>query len=331
MIFSPAQPIAVGRYQEIAYLIHPDGSIVHEFRYEQGFSWHYCEMLSNGNLLAIIKDKMIIEIDSNNELVWKYNGNVHHDFSRQENGNTYLITGRPDTLCEELAASCPIYLDYLEEVNPEGEVLWQWFPEDHITEMKAHVELPATTEFNDWPHINTVEVLPDNPSAINDNRFRSGNILLCGRHINTILIVDRESSKVVWAWGPSELNGPHMPTMLPTGKILIYDNGYNTASYVTGFTRILELDPLTEKVRVVYENPKNFYSPSRGSAEILPNGNCLIAHSDSGRLFEVTSKGEQVWEFLNDTRDKKGNRFPIYRTTHYNLDDIPQSYFSSLT
>ena len=36
-----------------------------------------------------------------------------------------------------------------------------------------------------------------------------------------------------------------------------------------------------------------------GSAERLPNGNTFICESSSGRVFEVTSDCEVVWEYIN--------------------------------
>ena len=144
-----------------------------------------------------------------------------------------------------------------------------------------------------------------------------------GRHIDTVFVVDRDTTRIVWAWGPGELLGPHMPTMLPNGHLLIYDNGNNVSRCIRGYTRILELEPLSGQICWMYQCPGSFYSPSRGSAERLPNGNCLIAHSDSGRLFEVTPEGDIVWEFFNETRDRKGNRDPLYRTKHYPVDLLP--------
>ena len=35
------------------------------------------------------------------------------------------------------------------------------------------------------------------------------------------------------------------------------------------------------------------------SARRLPNGNTLICEGDFGRLFQVTSDGEIVWEYVN--------------------------------
>jgi hypothetical protein len=36
-----------------------------------------------------------------------------------------------------------------------------------------------------------------------------------------------------------------------------------------------------------------FFSPTRGSAQRLPNGNTLITVSDSAHVFEVTSGGKR--------------------------------------
>ncbi len=321
----PSYRLYNSRSMECARLIRPDGSTVCEWSFAQGFSWHYAEMLPSGNLVAIVKDRMTLELSATGDIVWKHEGHPHHDFARKKDGNTYIISGRPETVCRQLDPNHSLYLDHLEEVSPDGNIIWEWRAEDHIEELAAQVDLilPAPQVFRDWPHLNTVEILPESPTASRDERFRPGNLLMCGRHIDTVFVLDRDSARIVWAWGPGELLGPHMPTMLANGNLLIYDNGNNVSRSIRGYTRILELDPLSCRICWTYQCPGSFYSPSRGSSERLPNGNCLIAHSDSGRLFEVTSEGDIVWEFLNDNRDEKGNRDPIYRTKHYPISDLP--------
>lgn len=51
----------------------------------------------------------------------------------------------------------------------------------------------------------------------------------------------------------------------------------------------------------VYEaaDRESFYSGHISGAERLPNGNTLICEGEDGRFFEVTPKGETVWEYLN--------------------------------
>ncbi len=234
------QAVWMGTIPSMAFRDQPDREIS-----GFGMTWHYAEMLPDGNLLAIIKDGMILELDWShlNKIVWEWKAEEH-------------------------------------------------LAEEHLEELKKLVDLPhpLPEQFRDWPHINTVEMLPQNPVAGKDPRFSAGNIMFCGRHINAIWIVDRNSGKVLWAWGPGVLQGPHMPTMLSNGHIMVYDNGHWTGDVARGYTRIIELDPLTGKIVWMYkaDPPEDFYSHSRGSGALLPNGNVLIAESNSGHLFEVT-------------------------------------------
>jgi len=108
---------------------------------------------------------------------------------------------------------------------------------------------------------------------------------------------------------------------LENGNILVYDNGCNS-----GRTRILEMNPLTEEIVWEYkaDPPSSFFSFARGSNQRLPNGNTSIADSDDGRLFEVTSEGEIVWEFVNPDRRKDGKRMALYRATRYAPEFVEQ-------
>jgi hypothetical protein len=307
------------RQTEAAHLIDLDGREVHHWAYPQGQTWHYAEMQPNGNLIAIAKDVCILELDWHSRLLWKAEIRAHHDFARLANGNTIVVSRRrmKDPFTGEGNLDC----DILVELNARNETIWQWKVEEHAGEIGKRVKLlmPPHKGFGDWPHVNTIEVLPDSPAARKDPRFRAGNLLVCGRHIDTIWVIDRKSDEVVWAWGPGELLGPHMPTMLPNGHILVYDNGQNASTRVRGWTRVLELDPIAGKIVWQYraQPPRSFYSPSRGSNERLPNGNTFIAESDSGRCFEVTPDGEIVWELRNPEKRAKGGRMALYRVCRY--------------
>jgi len=307
------------RGTEAAHIIDLDGREIHQWSYPQGYTWHLAEMLPNGHLVAIIKDVMILELDWNSKLVWKAKLRAHHDFARLPNGNTIVVSRRP--IPNPWTKSGKLTCDILIELTPDNKTVWQWKVEEHASDIAQHVplKLPPPELFSDWPHINTIEVLPGGPAANKDQRFKAGNLLFCGRHIDTIGVIDRQTSRVVWAWGPGELLGPHMPTMLPNGHLLIYDNGCNRSVRVRGYTRIVELDPITEKIVWEYkaDPPNHFYSRARGSNQRLPNGNTLIAESDPGRFFEVTPQGEMVWEFYNPDLNKNGSRMALYRTLSY--------------
>lgn len=46
-------------------------------------------------------------------------------------------------------------------------------------------------------------------------------------------------------------------------------------------------------------NPTSFYAQNISGAQRLPNGNLLVCNGPVGRLFEVTSTGTRVWDYIN--------------------------------
>lgn len=306
------------RHTEAAHLIDMNGQEVHAWSYPQGQTWHYAEMLPNGHLLAIIKELegqfpgMILELDWDSKLVWKADVPAHHDFDRLPNGNTLVVCR--EYVADETLRPGDLKSDYLIEITPEGEVVWEWHAHEHVGEIGELVPVKLPLQHRDWAHTNTVEALPPNPAGQDDPRFKPGNVLFSARNIDTIGVIEKNTGQVVWAWGPGVLDRQHMPTMLASGHILVYDNGTGRR-----YTRILEMDPLTGEIVWEYkaDPPDSFFSPTRGSNQRLPNGNTLIAESDNGRLFQVTPEGEAVWEFLNPDLTGRGRRQPLYRAITY--------------
>lgn len=310
-----------------AHLISPDGIYVHTWYYPHyedtlsgsriGMTWHYAEMLPDGHLLAIIKNEMIIELDWNSNLVWKARLPAHHDFARDNKGNTIVVAQHEKP--NPWNPGMKILFDKLVEYDKKGDIIWQWNYEEHMDDLLSLVKQPLSPnmDWHDWPHINTCEILPRNPVEKVDKRFAEGNLLLCGRHSNTIMIVDKKSGKILWAWGPGVLEGPHMPNMLPNGNILIFDNGKHTSKNIRGYTRVIEINPLTGEIVWQYGSKGGFFSPSRGSVNRMVNGNTLISNADNGCFFEITPEGEKVWEYYNPDLTGGVKRMFLYRTIPY--------------
>ena len=63
------------------------------------------------------------------------------------------------------------------------------------------------------------------------------------------------------------------------------------------------------------------------NAQRLPNGNTLICEGDTGRLFEVTSAGELVWEYVNPhfggPLNAQNNR--VFRAFRYSAEDLARA------
>jgi outer membrane protein assembly factor BamB len=186
-------------------------------------------------------------------------------------------------------------------------------------------------------HTNTLEVLPANELGARDKRFAAGNLLLCNRSNSLIYIVDRTAGKLVWRWGlgSNGLVGPHHPTMLHNGNILIYDNG-GSAPFPPrqrGYTRLVEVNPADGEMvwqyrhePYIFKETSKFFSSSWGSVQRLPNGNTLSLDCHKGRVFEITPQGEIVWEYISPFSWGRGTGVVdsgMYRVYRYAYDAFP--------
>jgi hypothetical protein len=222
--------------------------------------------------------------------------------------------------------------DRLIELDPAGKVAWQWRAGDHIDDFgfapaaRAAIRRAGKKDGFDWFHMNSAAYLgPNKWFESGDKRFDPRNVIISSRQASVIAIVSR-AGKVVWQLGPDstaspearalgQIIGQHNVTMIPeglpgAGNLLLFDNGgaagYGDSSalspggdtiYQRAGSRVLEIDPVKLELVWSYAAP-NFYSFNISGAQRLPNGDTLVTEGTQGRVFEVTSKREIVWEYV---------------------------------
>ena len=132
-----------------------------------------------------------------------------------------------------------------------------------------------------WAQGNSVEEL------------ENGDILASYRPTSTVVRISRSTGKILWKLGPPTVAVQHAPTRLANGNILIFDNGVHRLDDSLPYSRVIEVDPATNRIVWKYQDKPawNFFSPRMGNAQRLPNGNTLITEASFGRLFEVTREG----------------------------------------
>jgi hypothetical protein len=168
-------------------------------------------------------------------------------------------------------------------------------------------------------HTNTLELLDVHPGGIWDR----GDLLICMRELNTVAVIDPAHAKVRWWWGVEELSGPHQPSVLPDGRILVFDNGLNARR-----TRLVVVDPNTRKIVWNWsaQPPQSFFCPLAGGCELLTNGNLLVTNSTAGGAFELTMDGQIVWQLTLPVTvyGAERGRVSIYRMSAVEADVIAQ-------
>jgi hypothetical protein len=327
-----------------AFLLDMEGQIVHRWIYppkKSGGSTPIV-MLENGDLVVVKTSVGLLRVNWDSQAIWQEGLLAHHDVARAPDGSFYVIA-RDIKEHRNLMVNFPAII----HLTADGEEIDRWSAYDHLDELKSVLD---TRSFLDtvldsalgdlseeggesselkkkiayrryhynYFHMNGIDVLPVNLSGKGNSRFREGNLLVCIRNVNQIAVLEKDTHRILWAWGEGELEWPHHPTMLENGHILVFDNGVKR-----GFSRVLELDPVAGDIVWQYtaDPPEDFHSYYRGSAQRLPNGNTLICESDKGRVFEVTEQGEVVWTWLNPIT-RRGHREVLYRMLRWPADHV---------
>jgi len=175
------------------------------------------------------------------------------------------------------------------EVDPaSNQVLWQ-FGDGSATAGPTSVVAP-----NDVQRVGGLTLVagtgapagsePDCPNGCADNR---------------VMLVNK-NGKIVWqygqagvtGWGFNQLNTPVQSTYLPSGDILITDQGNQRVIEVNRSWQIVWQQGMTGVSGSGFNQLNN-----PNSAELLDNGNILIADESNNRVIEVDRQHHVVWQY----------------------------------
>jgi Arylsulfotransferase (ASST) len=322
------------------YLIDIEGKVIHTWQmpYPPG---NYGYLTERGTLFyngKIIEDSTrfisrqpwkggaALEADWNGRVLWEVRQpDHHHDGIRLHNGNVLLLclAQLPQNLVSRVKGGMPgtehngvMYADYLVEMTTDGRVVWEWRTWDHL-DPEADCITAVQERREEWMHGNGLAELP------------SGDIVVSFRAISTIIIIDRKTGEIIWKLGAPPLSGQHAPTPLPNGNLLVFDNGPHRLDHPMPFSRVIEIEVPTKQIVWKYQEKREyeFFSPRISNAQRLPNGNTLICEGDFGRLFEVTTDGELVWEYVNPYfgEGPNGLNNRVFRAYRYSEEEIAKA------
>lgn len=258
--------------------------------------WRRARLLADGGLIAMFVDRGAFRLDRDSDVVWAYEGGVHHDLAID--GDSVWMLAREARVRPEHSPD-PMMDDALLRLDLEtGEVqqrfaVWDAFADGAFAARLSDVQ-PRSD--GDPLHSNTVRVLDGEFANVNP-AFKAGNLMISLRHTDTIAIIDPRVQQVVWAWvGP--WHQQHEPTLVPPGNLLVFDNMGTWPR-----SRVLELDPTTQSIVWSFDGgPVPLVSETCGTAQRLPGGTTLAVASDTGVAVEVDRDGEVVWSYVSPER-----------------------------
>jgi hypothetical protein len=338
---SPGFTLFTSGTEPTVYLIDMEGRVVHTWNMPEppglhGYLTERGSLLYMGNTpndrfigRSRFHGGVVREVDWEGDVLWEVRQpDQSHDAQRLRSGNVLLLCSTP--LPDEIAANVRagqsgiqqpegrLNGDYMQEMTVDGQIVWEWRSWEHLNPEEYAINVPQD-ECVVWPQGDSISEMPD------------GNILISFRNISTVAMIARQSGDIYWKLGAPPLSGQHAPYILSNGNILLVDNGPHQLGETAPCSRVLEIDPIT-KGRVwqyVDTPPWNFYSPSISNAQRLPNGNTLICEGCFGRMFEVTTGGEIVWEYINPyfggSADPVAQINLVFRAYRYSAEEIARA------
>ncbi|WP_171181245.1 aryl-sulfate sulfotransferase [Ruegeria sp. HKCCD8929] len=322
------------------FIIDMDGEVVHEWTHDSVIGI-YGSLTDEGNLFmgAKIEDESwdafgiwkafkggeVREVSPSGEILWRHKDIWHHHDQRKmpHGGALYMSLEQvPPDLAREVGGghAAPdgtkeMYADVLVEVDKNGNRIWEWRAIEHL-DPKVDFHRAGEPQW-EWCHGNTIAPLGDD------------RVIVSFRAIHTVGIIDKATGEWLWKYRDPQMGGQHDPHMLENGNILVYDNGTQRDHMaVFPYSRAIEINPKTNEIEWSYKDafPFAFYSPQISGARRLPGGNTLICEGLRGRIFQVTPKGEVVWEYVSPFFGLNVMGYDInmvFRAFFYTRDQLP--------
>ncbi len=279
---------------------------------------HGSHLYENGDLLVSVEYTGLVKINKNSEVIWSLLAPTHHSVAVDTDGSIWTLTRRQFEHEQDAIPSSviPYWDNLILHLSPDGEVLEEksifYIILDSAYErilLGGPPDRPGIA-YDDPLHANDIDVL----SASDASKFfgvEAGDLMISLRHINAVIVVDRERTKILWS-----MVGPflrqHDPEVDKEGNLWVFDNRttvsqFNHAIYLTeprtlGYSRILSIDPAIRSVKYQYQGmaDRPFYTSVMGRLQPLDNGNVLVVEPEAGRVFEIDSETSNVvWSFVN--------------------------------
>jgi len=198
----------------------------------------------------------------------------------------------------------------IEEVAPDGRLVWSWDSKDHI----------ALDEYSTWlpTVLQAPAPLPDGSGTLsydvahaNSIDFRGDFVLLSLRHANAIYKIRRSTGEIVWKLGGTKtprslevrndvfgfmpLAGQHDARMRADGTVTVYDNGLPRSDRPRAVQ--YGIDDQRRTATLVDEQPASTLYPSLccGSARKLGNGGWLVSWGGLPTVDEFDRQGRVVF------------------------------------
>jgi len=309
-----------------------NGDYVCDFKMQPNGLLSYAQFISHysyaggGEVYHVVLDQQMNQLDS----IQMRNGYIAdgHDFQLLPNGHIlmigdYLTQMDLSELVEDGYPDAKVSGGIIQELNTDGDVVFQWRTWDYYTPEEYQWDSPANRQTVNAFHLNTINqdidgnIIFATPSSTKKLNRKTGEIMWhLGGYENEFSFIGVDS-----ATGVGYVTG-HAFYRIDNGNFLIYDNAGRQGPDNNSEVHEFQLDEINKVANLVwtYAYPTNISGWNRGNGQRLSNGNTMIGWGGarSGDTIptaaEVDADKNIVWEaqFENpEMKSYRAFRFPM--------------------
>jgi hypothetical protein len=231
-----------------------------------------------------------------------------HEYLELPNGNILVVSYRPgphlDLSAQDGSADAWAVFGEIQEIDPEGEVVWRWNSRPHVTRGETgrwwrnvlanpHPG-PGGADTYDVFHINSVEPRGE------------GELVVSSRHTDAVYGISRSDGAVLWKLGgvptekslrvigdPTEhtFGGQHDARIDEDGVLSVYDNAKDRPRPPRVVRFRLDIEEGTATYVDELTDPEAKKSHCCGSARLLPGGGWLVSWGDNPLITQFDAEG----------------------------------------
>lgn len=290
---------------------------------------HGVHLTPNGEVIFNYEYCGTVKLDQCGKVIWRINKPTHHSIVPAEKGGYWGLSryewnakDEPDRFppFSSSGKNTIIKEDTIIRISENGQILEEIsIP---VLLVKNNLEILLTSNGRSFKligvlddeivHSNKVTELPSNLAG-SFPLFAAGDLAISLRSLNLIFVIDPVTQVVKW-----HQTGPwirqHDPEFRSDGRISIFNNNVYHIAYKNNqtdlnspfLTNIIAVDPVSRQTEVIFgeKHGQKMLSVIRGQHELLENGGMLITEFDAGRVFEINSDKNIVWEYVNQHDEK---------------------------
>ena len=280
---------------------------------------HGTFLYPNGDIVFNIEYLGLFRMNSSGKVLWKLKYRTHHSVFRDEDGNFWVpgckFVNKNSERRHDFPFMRPVFTEEtILKVSPEGKILKEISVLESVVKSEfQHLLWHYDRLTGDVHHLNDIQVLGSD-MADSFPLFDPGDLLISSRHLHFVAVLDPDG-RIKWAL-PGIFTFQHDPDFESDGWITVFDNRSGL-----GQSLIRAIKPDDGRINTLYpvSLEQQFYTITGGKHQKLKNGNRLITEATAGRVFEITPRGETVWEWINTPYSEK--LVPeVLEGTRYDLD-----------